>query len=142
LKSFFVVFGLLAVGFLLGKLTNARLLFAAQQQFTLANCVVSLDKAKAHKNSHGWAFWFVNKELTGGLNVKMSQVGPRQAPHAAHRHEAAEVFYILQGTAEFTLCRDAVSVGPNSTLYCPPGELHGIRNAGDDSLRYLVIKGN
>lgn len=142
MKIFFVAFAFLAIGFFLGKLAAPKQLLAGQQKFTLANCVATLDLAKARQGSRGWAFWFVKKELTGGLNVKMSQVGPQQAKHAAHKHEEAEVFYILQGKAQFTLDGDSVAVGPNSTLFCPPGVLHGIRNAGDDSLRYLVIKDN
>ena len=142
MKIFMVAVAFLAIGFVLGKLTQSKQLFAAQRQLTLADCVSTLDPANVQKNSRGWAFWFVKKELTGGVNVKMSQVGPRLASHAAHPHEEAEVFYILQGTAELTLADESIAAGPNSTLYCPPGALHGIRNAGDDSLRYLVIKDN
>ena len=132
---------LLTVGFVLGKLDvqEAR---ANQQNYTLETCMTQLDKSQVSKSARGWAFWFVQKDLTGGLNVKMSQVGPQQAHHGAHSHESSEVFYILQGNAEFTLEGESTIVGPNSTLYCPSNVPHGIRNAGSDSLRYLVIKNN
>ena len=113
---------------------------AVQEQYTLESCVTSLDQSSVRKSARGWAFWFVEKNLTGGLNVKMSQVGPQQAHHGAHIHDEAEVFYILQGNAEFTLGDESIIIGPNTALFCPSNVAHGISNAAADSLRYLVIK--
>ncbi len=138
-KIFVAVFFLL-VGFMLGKL-DLKTVEANDQQYTLSLCVTQLDPSAVNKSTRGWAFWFVKKEFSGGLNVKMSQVGP-QPHHGVHSHAEDEVFYILQGQAEFTLQDESTVVGPNATLYCPSNIPHGIRNAGSDSLRYLVIKNN
>ncbi len=53
-----------------------------------------------------------------------------------------EIIFILKGKAEFTLREETKVVGSNSTLFCPSGVLHGIRNVGDTPLRYAIIKGN
>ena len=88
---------LLAIGFALGKVDVPNAI-ANEQKFTLESCVAQLDKFAVRKSARGWAFWFVNKELSGGLNVKMSQVGPEQAHHGAHTHDESEVFISCKET--------------------------------------------
>ncbi|MBN2327370.1 MAG: cupin domain-containing protein [Candidatus Omnitrophica bacterium] len=133
-------------GFLLGKMfnpvnTNAQSSIQENaSSFTLDNCVMELSEDAIQKNDRGWAFWFVPQKLSGGLNLKMSEVNARTAHHGAHSHPEAEIYFILEGAAEFTLDGRSKIVGKNSSLYCPPNLPHGIRNAGDAPMRYLVIK--
>ena len=142
MKKYIIGFIIFLVGFVIGKAVDAAGDVTGDEKFTITSCATSLDMETREVRKNGWAFWFVRKELSGGLNVKMSQVGPQQALHGAHTHDENEVFYILHGEAEFTLNDDKTLVGKNSTLFCPGGVPHGIRNAGTDSLRYLVIKNN
>ena len=51
-----------------------------------------------------------------------------------------EFFFVLEWTAKFYLDRDTVVAGPYTSFYCPPNTDHGISNAGDTELKYLVIK--
>ncbi len=111
-------------------------------EYTIANCVSQFSKDKAVTTDKGFYYWFVDKKFTGNLNVKMSEVGANSANHPPHVHNEAEVFYILEGTAKFYLNGESTTAGPNSTFYCPPDVPHGISNAGDGTLRYLVIKNN
>jgi mannose-6-phosphate isomerase-like protein (cupin superfamily) len=30
--------------------------------------------------------------------------------------------------------------GPNTAVFCPPGVFHGIRNAGETPVRYMIIR--
>jgi quercetin dioxygenase-like cupin family protein len=113
-----------------------------QQTYSLADCVAELSDEQKQTTSKGWAFWFVPKEVTGGLNLKMSEVTGKTARHAPHTHPESEIFYILDGTAEFTLEGTAQTVTANTSLFCPSGISHGIRNIGETPLRYLVIKDN
>lgn len=116
--------------------------FAEEKQinYTLENCLSELDISQVQKTARGWVHWFAPRELTHGLNLKMSEVIAQQAQHGAHSHNSEEIFYILAGTAEFTLKNQTKVVSANSALYCPSGVEHGIRNAGDGPMRYLVIR--
>ncbi len=131
---------------LLGGITSA---FFAQQpadtapekQWSLENCVTVFDPAKGSPTKVGYQFWFADKDFTGdGRTLKMSVVAPRKATHAPHVHEEDEFFFILEGTAKFYLNGDSVTVPPYTSLYAPPYSLHGIANAGDTEMKYLVVK--
>jgi mannose-6-phosphate isomerase-like protein (cupin superfamily) len=51
-----------------------------------------------------------------------------------------EFFFVLEGKAEFFLDGKTKVAGPYTGFYCPSNVEHGIRNAGDTILKYLVIK--
>ncbi|HTZ21697.1 MAG TPA: cupin domain-containing protein [Opitutaceae bacterium] len=112
----------------------------ARPHYTLENCINTFDPAKTEKTDAGYQYWFADYALAGGKTVKMSVVGPHLATHAPHHHPEDEFFFILAGTAEVYLDGQWRAVGPNTCFYCPSGHEHGIRNAGDTELRYLVIK--
>lgn len=146
-KSLFLIVALaLMSGFILGRLELPALTFASSdvkneaQKYNIQTCVNALDENNVQQTSKGWVHWFVKKSFSHGLNLKMSQVAARQARHGAHSHPGEEILFVLKGQAEFTVADEHRVVGPNTSLYCPPGVLHGIRNAGDSALRYLVIK--
>ncbi|MFY1047855.1 cupin domain-containing protein [Chryseobacterium sp. GP-SGM7] len=109
-------------------------------KYTIENCVNEFDLAKAKKTNVGYQYWFADKKLTEENTLKMSIVEPGKSTHAPHHHPEEEFFYILEGKAAFYLNGKTVEVGPNTSLYCPPNSEHGISNAGDKDLKYLVIK--
>lgn len=103
--------------------------------------VNSFAKEKSQATKAGYEYWFVDKDLADDRKtVKMSVVGPRLAAHAPHRHLEDEVIFVLEGSAELMLAGQTRVVGPLSSLYCPPNVEHGIKNAGDSELKYLIIK--
>ncbi|KQT23434.1 cupin [Chryseobacterium sp. Leaf405] len=108
--------------------------------YTIENCVNEFDLSKATKTKVGYQYWFADKKFTEENTLKMSIVEPGKSTHAPHRHPEEEFFYILEGTASFYLDGKTVTVGPNTSLYCPPNSEHGISNAGNIDLKYLVIK--
>lgn len=109
---------------------------------TLADCLKPFAPARQEKTASGWAHWFLTKQQSGGINVKMSYVDQATAPHAAHTHPEDEVFYILEGTVIFELNGATATAGPGTALYCPGGSRHGLRRAGAEPIKYLVIKSN
>lgn len=110
-------------------------------KFTIENCINSLDMNKTVKTAVGYQYWFIPQDfLPDGQTVKMSVVAPNQATHAPHTHKGDEIFYILEGTAQFFLNGKTVKGGPNTSFYCPDGSEHGISNAGNTTLKYLVIR--
>ncbi len=111
------------------------------KKYTIENCINKFDKDKVSKTSVGYQYWFIaQKFLPDGLTVKMSVVGPKQATHTPHKHAGDEVFFVLEGTAQFYLDGKTTTGGPNTSFYCPENSEHGISNAGDTELKYLVIR--
>ena len=115
--------------------------FPGGKKYTIENCINKLDTSKAVKTSVGYQYWFIGQKfLDDGLTVKMSVVGPKQATHAPHRHAGDEIFFVLEGTAQFYLDGKTTTGGANTSFYCPENSEHGISNAGNTELKYLVIR--
>ena len=110
------------------------------KQYTIENCVTEFSMDKAKKTAVGYQFWFADPDFIDGRTLKMSVVAPHLATHPPHKHMEDEFFYVLEGTAEFYLDGKTKVAGPNTSFYCPSNVEHGIRNAGDTELKYLVIK--
>ncbi len=108
--------------------------------FTIENCVNEFNMDDANKTNSGYRYWFVDKNFIDGRTLKLSVVEPGKATHAPHVHENDEFFFILEGKAKFHLDGKETVVGPYTSLYCPSNLPHGISNAGDSELKYLVIK--
>ena len=112
-----------------------------KSRFTIENCINQFNMYKSIKTPVGYQYWFIPQNfLDDGLTVKMSVVGSKQASHAPHKHAGDEIFYILEGKAEFYLNGKTVAGGANTTFYCPENSEHGISNAGKGELKYLVIR--
>ncbi len=110
------------------------------KKYTLENCVNQFSTANTVKTKVGYQYWFSDKDFIDGKTLKMSVVAPHKSTHAPHKHIEDEFFFILEGTAEFFLDGKTTVVGPYTSLYCPSMVMHGISNAGDTELKYLVIK--
>ena len=112
---------------------------SAQRSYTIENCVNAFDPAKVESTKVGYQYWFVDKDFLDGRTVKMSVVAPHGATHPPHSHPEDEVFFILEGNAEFYLNGKTKTAGPYTSFYCPPNSKHGIRNVGDTVLKLSLI---
>ncbi|MEX1381763.1 cupin domain-containing protein [Lutibacter sp.] len=112
----------------------------SNKKFTIENCVNQFSIDKTIETKVGYQYWFADKDFLDGRTLKMSVVAPHKSTHAPHKHIEDEFFFVLEGTAEFYLDGKTTVVGPHSSLYCPSMVMHGISNAGDIELKYLVIK--
>jgi len=110
------------------------------KKFTIENCVNEFSLTKAESTKVGYQYWFVDKDFLDGRTLKMSVVKPHEATHPPHRHAEDKFFFVLEGRAEFYLDGKTKVAGPYTSFYCPSNVEHGIRNAGDTILKYLVIK--
>jgi mannose-6-phosphate isomerase-like protein (cupin superfamily) len=54
-----------------------------------------------------------------------------------HRHDPAEVYYIIEGDGTVVLDGDELAVGSGSAVFIPGNLEHGIRNTGDRVLRFF-----
>jgi len=110
------------------------------RKFTLENCVNQFSLADTVNTNVGYQYWFVDKDFLDGRTLKMSVVAPNKSTHAPHKHLEDEFFFVLEGTATFYLDGKTTTVEAYSSFYCPSMVMHGISNAGDTELKYLVIK--
>jgi quercetin dioxygenase-like cupin family protein len=111
-----------------------------KKEYTIENCVSEFNMETTVKTQVGYQFWFVDKEFIDGRTLKMSVVAPGGATHEPHAHDVDEFFFILEGKARFHLDGETKVAGAYASFYCPPNVPHGISNAGDTELKYLVIK--
>lgn len=127
--------------FFIVRISSAQEPLPATEKYTFENCINKFDMNKTVKTSVGYQYWFIGQKfLDDNLTVKMSVVAPKQATHAPHKHPGDETFFILEGTAQFYLNGKTTTGGPLTSFYCPVGSEHGISNAGDTELKYLVIR--
>ena len=57
-----------------------------------------------------------------------------------HVHETdSEMFYIMNGTAEYDDNGTIVELHPGDVALCPAGTGHGIANKGDESLEFVAL---
>ena len=105
--------------------------------YSFEDCVTTYSEEQAQETKVGHQFWFADKEFTDGRTIKMSVVDPGKSTHAPHQHPQDEFFFVLE---EFYLDGKTVEVGPYTSLYCPSNSMHGISNAGDTQLKYLVMQ--
>lgn len=127
--------------FFLVRISSAQEPLPPSEKYTFENCINKFDMSKTVKTSVGYQYWFIEQKfLDDNLTVKMSVVAPKQATHAPHKHPGDETFFILEGTAQFYLNGKTTTGGPLTSFYCPVGSEHGISNAGDTELKYLVIR--
>ena len=109
-------------------------------KYTVENCINKFSMDKIEKTGAGYQYWFADPTLADGKTLKMSVVAPHSATHPPHAHAEDEFFFILEGKAELYLKGMWTPAGPYTSFYCPSNVEHGIRNAGDTELKYLVIK--
>jgi quercetin dioxygenase-like cupin family protein len=126
--------------FLLSHIPLSQQQNQKDRKFTIENCVNEFSLTKAESTKVGYQYWFVDKNFLDGRTLKMSVVKPHEATHPPHRHPEDEFFFVLEGRAEFYLDGKTKVAGPYTSFYCPSNVEHGIRNAGDTILKYLVIK--
>jgi mannose-6-phosphate isomerase-like protein (cupin superfamily) len=56
-----------------------------------------------------------------------------------HEHEQEEVYYILQGRGEMTVGSQSEILEAVSAVYIPPGQMHALKNNGEDELHMLFV---
>jgi pimeloyl-ACP methyl ester carboxylesterase/quercetin dioxygenase-like cupin family protein len=64
----------------------------------------------------------------GEITIAPHTEGPQQHRHAQHD----EGFYVVSGTARFTVGHDSVDVGAGTLVMVPPGAPHTFANPGDE----------
>jgi XRE family transcriptional regulator, regulator of sulfur utilization len=74
------------------------------------------------------------------LAVHVTTVKPGERSHAPHRHWEEELIIVKEGTIESMQNGESVTLGPGSVIFEASNDLHGLKNAGDTTASYYVIK--
>jgi mannose-6-phosphate isomerase-like protein (cupin superfamily) len=135
-----ILFGVISVGIAAAQSNPEHTATADTTKYTFDNCINKFSMDKIEKTKGGYQYWFADPTFADGKTLKMSVVGPGTGQHAPHKHQEDEFYFILEGKAEVYLNGTWMQIGPNTSFYCPSNIEHGIRNAGDTQLKYLVIK--
>ncbi len=142
IQNFFVFFVIMVLSTLalIAQDEKKPMIHNLQKTFTIDSCLHVFSPDKVIQTKTGYQYWFVDKDFIDGTTIKMSVVEPNSAVHPPHKHESDEFYFILEGTAEFYLNGETRIAGAYSSFYCPSNSKHGIKNAGDTELKYLVIR--
>ena len=60
-------------------------------------------------------------------------------PHAPHKHPNSEWLFIQRGTLEYDNDGTIVPLGPGDIAFSASNVMHGLRNVGEASARYIVF---
>jgi len=71
--------------------------------------------------------------LVGELELAPGAIYP------AHVHPAPEVYYVVQGRAEWTVGGETFMATAGTAVHTPPGTLHRIANVGDEVVRAVYF---
>lgn len=56
-----------------------------------------------------------------------------------HKHPAPELYYVIRGTAQWTVGNDTFAVRPGTAIHTPPNTRHQVINTGSDTLQLLYV---
>lgn len=105
--------------------------------------IISWDNARQRgqlDDPRGYAKVFVDETLGAKkLRMHISVIKPGMRAHDPHQHEGEEIYFILEGTAEVSIEDEIFIANANTAVFVNSNKMHGIRNAGDSVLKYMVI---
>jgi uncharacterized protein YceH (UPF0502 family) len=85
----------------------------------------------------GVVFWktLVNGE---GLTLGFARLPPGESLHS-HRHEQAEVYFVVEGEGRVTVGGNVRSVGPGAAVFIPGQAVHSFENTGSTDVRFAYV---
>jgi mannose-6-phosphate isomerase-like protein (cupin superfamily) len=75
---------------------------------------------------------------SSGLTLGIARV-PGGGNLAAHRHEHAEVYLVLDGTGVVTIDGEPSPVRQGTGVFIPGGAIHSVRSTGPTDLRFAYV---
>jgi quercetin dioxygenase-like cupin family protein len=111
--------------------------FAQETKDTTKVQIVKIDDIKEFNPDK-----FIKKNPldTGKMVFNAFYLKPRQIL-PFHKHTATdELFYIVEGTGEFTVGNTSAMVAPGSAVYGPTNVFHGLINSGDSNMVVVSVQ--
>jgi mannose-6-phosphate isomerase-like protein (cupin superfamily) len=96
---------------------------------------------RVSKNQNGWAHYYIPRDMSDTLTVKMSCVYIGKQTHAPHTHNEDECFYVVKGPVRFHINGEERVMNTGDFAYTPSGTHHNIQRTNEvDTIKYLVMK--
>ena len=126
----------------------------ATQQMPAKRAVDSAHAGKLASRVYEWSLLPVRSAKVGerrdvfnsptltcrNLSCHVTTVPGGQASHGAHRHADEEVVVVKEGVIEVLANGSTFRAGPGSVCFFASNEEHGMRNTGDTTATYYVIR--
>jgi len=78
-----------------------------------------------------------SKTPTNSLSAGVAVCPPKSGHLCAHRHEQAEVYYVVEGQGIVTIDGKESEVRKGTAVFIPSNAEHGIKNTGDGDLKWF-----
>lgn len=101
------------------------------------------DWADTGRNGVSWRTLIsVDRTPTDSLTMGVAEIQPGSPDELhLHRHEPAEVYYVLAGEGVVSIDGKVHEVGSGSAVFVPSNALHAVGNTGTGVLRLLYVFG-
>ena len=76
---------------------------------------------------------------TDSMSAGIAEFAPHGGNLVPHRHEQAEIYFILEGTGTVTIDRHETVVGRGDAVFIPGNAEHAVRNESDSILRLFYV---
>jgi quercetin dioxygenase-like cupin family protein len=76
------------------------------------------------------------------LELHVTFLPAGQSPHPPHKHADEEIVIIKEGTVEAIVNGETKRLGPGSVLFQAANQMHGLKNVGETTAVYHVVKWN
>ena len=114
----------------------------AETQATITNCS-ERPRDRFDDSSRGNVTWFtlISGDITptDSLSAGIAEFEPRSGMLKLHRHEPAEIYFIIEGTGLVTVNGVETEVAAGTTVFIPGNAEHGIRNESHTLLRLFYV---
>ena len=70
------------------------------------------------------------------LTTTLVEMNPEGIQHL-HSHEQEQCYFIIEGEGEMIVGEETAKVSPGDCIFIPSNEQHGLKNTGDEILKYL-----
>ena len=74
------------------------------------------------------------------MEMHVTHVAPGKAPHPPHSHPEEELVILKEGTLEVLQAGKTTRLGPGGVIFQASNQLHGVRNVGDVTATYYVMR--
>lgn len=100
-----------------------------------------MKKSTANTTAYTWGEhckgWPLLQEQA--LSVIEEEMPPGTAEQLHYHKKAMQLFYLLEGEAEYEIESENIIVSKGESLQIHPGQKHRIRNKSKTNIRFLVI---
>ncbi|KAJ5300065.1 hypothetical protein PENANT_c078G10616 [Penicillium antarcticum] len=94
-------------------------------------------------DSYGVVSWHIlfsrSRTPSSDLCAGIAVCPPANGHLCGHRHEQAEIYYIIEGYGEMTIDGVKSHVAKGCSVFIPPNAEHGIENTGIENLKWFYV---